>query len=296
MVLADRVLPFKNDVAAGNNHIPRATQGDLMSVRKSLSAGCAAVVLSSLAGAAFAADDPGAIMTKMARNYQNAKAYSAVIVTVQKGKTKDGKQFSITKTQNIKFKAPNLVKVAVTFTGTGAAAGQVTQGNQTVVADGKILNAYSPVKNVYMKKPDLPTVNVTDLLDILKRLPIQGGKNVSVLAPTSMDGRACFVIEIRPMMPANLTPDQQAQWKAAAAKANPLHLIIDKQNYLLRKITEVASLGSVDVDLKDQLLNGVIPNSEFSFVPPAGAKEVTQPAAPAGGSPTGPLQPGAPRK
>ena len=84
-----------------------------MSVCKTLSAVAAAAAIVGVGGSANAAEDAGAIMTKMARNYQNAKAYSAVIVTVQKGKTKDGKQFSITKTQNIKFKAPNLVKVAV---------------------------------------------------------------------------------------------------------------------------------------------------------------------------------------
>ncbi len=267
-----------------------------MSVRKALTVAGAAAAVFAFGQPVNAAEDPGAILTKMARNYQSAKAYSATIITKQKGKTKDGKSFSLTKTQSIKFKAPNLVSVSVVFTGEGAAAGQVAQNNQLVVADGKILTAYSPMRKVYMKKPDLPTVSVMDLLEILKRLPLAGGKNVSMLAATTVNGRSAYVIEIRPMMPANLTPDQQAKWKEAAAKANPLHLIVDKQNYLLLKITESATLGSVDVALNDQLLNGVIPNSAFTFTPPAGSKEVVQPApgAPGAGGPAG--VPGAPRR
>ena len=67
------------------------------------------------------ADSAGAILKKMVDTYSGANAYTATIITHQKGKTKDGKEFSLTKSQSIKFKSPNLVNVVVTFTGEGAA-------------------------------------------------------------------------------------------------------------------------------------------------------------------------------
>lgn len=237
---------------------------------------------------AHAAEDPGAVLATMVHNYATAKAYTATIITRQKGKTKDGKQFSLTKTQLMKYKSPNLVNVVVTFVGDGAAAGKVAQGDQTVVADGKILTAYSPSRKVYVKKPDLPTLTVLDLLDILKRIPTKTAENVKLLAPDTVNGRAVSVIQISPMMPKTLTPEQQKQWKAAAAHANPLRLYVDKKDFALLRIAETANGGSVDVVLQNQLFNSSIPDNVFNYTPPPGSKEVTAPVAPAvGGAPGG---------
>jgi outer membrane lipoprotein-sorting protein len=231
------------------------------------------------------ADSAGAILKKMVDTYSGANAYTATIITHQKGKTKDGKEFSLTKSQSIKYKSPNLVNVVVTFTGEGAAAGKVAQGDQTVVADGKTLTAYSPSRKQYVKKPDLPKLTVLDLLDILKKIPTRDAPNVKLLSSDTVAGRSVNVIQISPMMPPNLTPEQQAKWKEAAAHANPLRLFVDKQNSLLLRIAESANGGSVDVMFENQLFNSSIPASSFTYTPPAGAKEITPPpsALPGGG-------------
>jgi outer membrane lipoprotein-sorting protein len=253
-----------------------------------------ALVVASLGARA---DSGGAILKKMKDTYSSASAYTATIITRQKGKTKEGKGFSLTKTQSIKFKSPNFVNVVVTFAGDGAAAGKVAQGDQTVVADGKILTAYSPSRKQYIKKPDLPKLTVLDLLDILKRIPTADAPNVKVLPADTVGGRAVNVVQISPMMPPTLTTEQQAKWKAAAANATPLRLFIDKQSSMLLRIAESANGGSVDVTLENQLFNSSIPQSVFTYTPPAGSKEITaQPTnslgSGLGGAPGG--KPGAP--
>jgi outer membrane lipoprotein-sorting protein len=213
----------------------------------------------------------------MVDTYSSATAYSATIVTRSKGKTKDGKEFSLTKSQIIRYKSPNLVNVVVTFTGEGAAAGKVAQGDQTVVADGKILTAYSPSRKQYIKKPDLPKLTVLDLLDILKKIPTRDAPNLKLLSADTIGGRSVNVVQVSPMMPPNLTPEQQGKWKTAAAHANPLRLFVDKENSALLRISETANGGSVDVTLQNQLFNSSIPASAFTFPLPAGAKEITAP-------------------
>ncbi len=264
-----------------------------MSVRIAVRTAVPLVALAASCMSARAADGPGAILKKMVDMYSGATAYSATIVTHQKGKTKDGKSFSLTKSQSIKYKAPNLVNVVVTFTGEGAAAGKVEQGDQTVVADGKTLTAYSPSRKQYVKKPDLPRLSVLDLLDILKKIPTKDAPNVKLLSSDTVGGRAVSVVQISPMMPPNLTPEQQSKWKEAAAHANPLRLFVDKQNSLLLRIAETASGGTVDVSFENQLFNSSIPASSFNYTPPAGAKEISaQPAPGLGGAPGGrPLNP-----
>jgi outer membrane lipoprotein-sorting protein len=179
-----------------------------------------------------------------------------------------------------------LVNVVVTYTGEGAAAGKVAQGDQTVVADGKSLFAYSPSRKQYVKKPDLPKLTVLDLLDILKKIPTKDAPNVKLLSSDTVGGRSVSVVQISPMMPPSLTVEQQTKWKEAAAHANPLRLFVDKENASLLRIAETANGGSVDVMLQNQLFNSSIPASSFTYTPPQGAKEITAPVAPSlGGVP-----------
>jgi outer membrane lipoprotein-sorting protein len=118
---------------------------------------------------------------------------------------------------------------------------------------------------------------VLDLLDILKRIPTRDAPNVKLLSPETVGGRSVNVVEIAPMMPPNQTPEQQAKWKEATAHTNPLKLFVDKQNYSLLKIASSANGGSMDVTLENQLFNSSIPLSQFSYTPPAGAKQITVP-------------------
>ena len=132
------------------------------------------------------ADTAGAILKKMVDTYRNSNAYTATIITHEKGKTKDGKEFSLTKSQVIKYKSPNLVHVVVTYAGEGALAGKVVQGDQTVVADGKMLTAYSPSRKQYIKKPDLQKLTVLDLLDVLQKIRPQMRQTLSFFRPTRL--------------------------------------------------------------------------------------------------------------
>ena len=119
----------------------------------------------------------------------------------------------------------------------------------------------------------------------------------SFLSPDTVGGRAVSVVQINPMMPPNLTPEQQAKWKQAAAHANPLRLFVDKENSSLLRIAESANGGTVDVVLENQLFNSNIPTSAFTYTPPAGSKEIPAPTAPSvGGGLSGAqgLKPGPP--
>jgi len=197
----------------------------------------------------------------------------------QKGKTKDGKAFSITSKQSIRFKAPNQLNVSVALSGQGVGSEKFSQGDKTIVDDGKILTIYIPSRKAYGKRPSPPAITVPDLLDVVKRLPTANADNIVKKADASVNGRSAFIIEIKPKMQAGLPPAEQAKWKQLAAHAGPVHVSIDKSSYTLLRITESSNGTAVDIDFNDQLFNGNIAASTFNFVPPPGATEMKPPAA-----------------
>jgi len=208
------------------------------------------------------AQDCGAILTKMKAAYTGARSYSASIIMHQKGKTKDGKAFSITSKQSIRFKAPNQLNVSVALSGQGVGSEKFSQGDKTIVDDGKILTIYIPSRKAYGKRPSPPAITVPDLLDVVKRLPTANADNIVKKADASVNGRSAFIIEIKPKM-----------------QAGPVHVSIDKSSYTLLRITESSNGTAVDIDFNDQLFNGNIAASTFNFVPPPGATEMKPPAA-----------------
>ena len=72
-----------------------------------------------VSNSAFAAETAGAILKKMAENYTKAKSFQASIVTIQAGKTPDGKAFTVTQNEQVQYKTPNLFHKSVKATGIG---------------------------------------------------------------------------------------------------------------------------------------------------------------------------------
>ena len=230
-----------------------------------------------------AAEDPGALLKKMVDTYSNSKSYTGTVISHQKGKDNTGKAITVLKTQVVKYKSPNLVNVVVTISGTGVPASQFAQGNQTVAADGKTVILYRPAQKAYIKKPDLPKLNLTDVVDVLRGMPTKTNEYMSVLPSETVKGRAVYVVMIKPAMNPKWTPDQQAKWKEMLKKATPLHLYIDKQNFALLRIMQDMNGNNLDILLENQLFNPTIPGSAFTFTLPPGSKEIVAPAQPAGG-------------
>jgi len=277
---------------------------------------CGALVLSAVVLGAnppvarAAGDESGSVMAKMAATYQTAKAYEGTVTVTQSGKVSKpgptlGKSFVLIQTQHIKFKGPNLVVKAVKFTGEGAAAGQVERGDGSVTSDGKSVYIYNIPTKQYVKRPCPPKIGLEDVVELLKKLPAQAIPGMSMLAPSKVGDRAVYVVQIKPQMPAGLTPDKQKMWQDMAAKSQAPRLMIDKQNYLLLAIDEVDNGIKTQISLSGQTLNPSLGSDQFTFVKPAGSKEyipqkqsVTVPGVPGGVTPApgGTGIPGLPHK
>src|SRR5437016_2841145 len=78
--------------------------------------------------ASAAGDDAPGVLTKMSALYTNAKTYQSTVVSKESSKTQDGKAYSVTTTQEIRYKAPNFINMTMKRTGTGAAAGKKPDG------------------------------------------------------------------------------------------------------------------------------------------------------------------------
>jgi outer membrane lipoprotein-sorting protein len=253
-------------------------------------AASALLLASSPYPASAAGDDAPGVLTKMAGVYSNAKSFQATITSKEAGKTPDGKAFTVTATQEIRYKAPNMVYMSMRQSGTGAAAGKkpdgtpmLDSGRVVINSDGKTLVIYSETKNQYVKQNALPAIPLTEAFALLKRLPGPKSPGLSMASSTTVGGRAAYVIQAKPVMPPNLSPADQKKWQDAAAKAQPLKLMIDKQNYQLLSLSESAAGGSLDISFGSQAVNGNIAANAFSFAPPAGSKEAPKPQGQPGG-------------
>ena len=250
--------------------------------------------------ASAAGDTAPDILTKMGSVYSTAKSFQATITSKETGKTQDGKPFTVTATQEIRYKAPNMVFVTMKQVGTGAATGKkpdgspmLDSGRVVINSDGKTLTIYSETRNQYVKQAALPNIPLAEAFALLKRLPGPKAPGVSLASTTTVGGRAAYVIQVTPVMPANLAPADQTKWKAAAKDAQPLKMMVDKQNYQLLGLNESAKGGSLEISFGSQTVNGSVPANAFSFTPPAGSKEAPKPPQQPTGAPGG--IPGAPR-
>jgi outer membrane lipoprotein-sorting protein len=225
------------------------------------------------AGAQTAQD----VLKKVESIYGKATSFQGSVTIKQSGKGQDKKPASVTRTQTIKYKSPNLFRMQVVATGTGAAKAQAPNANSTIVSDGKTLFAYSVARKQYAKQPVPPNLPLRQLLGFAIPTPTTPG--VKMLPAMAVLGRQAFVLEITPTMPPNLTPEQKAQF----AKFKPLKLMVDKQNYHILQLRQSTTESTTEVNLGAQTFNSSIPGNTFVFTPPAGVTEFIPPANPPGG-------------
>lgn len=223
--------------------------------------------------AARAADtEAQSVLKKMLALYQNARTYHGTITMQQAGAAKDGKQYSLIQIQEISFKRPNLVRVQIKLSGTGAAA-NVSGQSRLTTSDGKMQYQYIPSQRMYAKGPAQATLPppfpATLKLDMT---------TAKMLSGTSLDGHSVFMVQAQGALPPNVPADKLAQAKAALT----FDFAIDKSNYYLLRFTPGKQKPIV---LSNQSVNGSIADSVFTFVPPAGSKLYTPP--PAGSMPPG---------
>jgi len=258
-----------------------------------------------IANSAFAAENAGDILKKMAENYTKAKSYQASITTTQSGKTPQGKAFTVTQTEHILYQSPNLFHKSVKATGSGPAmTSQFTEQLATrqgeIYSDGKSATMYVPAKKMYQKQPVPPNVLIAQLVDLLRLVPGSTRPGLALLpTPATVKGRRAYVIELKPVPPPNMKPEDKKKYDEGlkAFKQYP-RFMIDKQNYNLLEYSMVTSTGTALVDLTSQVFGAPLPASAFTFTPPAGAKEFKapppgpRPGGAPGGAPGGPTVPG----
>jgi len=240
-----------------------------------------------LPGMAHAGDTQAqAVLKKMQTLYQTAKTYKCTTKNTRSGKGPDGKAMSLTTTQEIRYKSPNLIWVKMSYSGGTGAATQANGTSQTLTCDGKTITQYLSKPNQYAKQPAPPTLqrpgplgmNFDSLAGAAKMLP---ASNVA--------GHAAFVIQAEQTMQVPGAPGQPPQ-----SRMVKFHLLVDKSTYYLLRVT--GPNGENPSDYTDQVVNGTLPDSAFAFVPPAGAKLYTPQARPAPGAPGAPAGGGVPPK
>src|SRR5579871_2106107 len=188
--------------------------------------------------ATAAGDDPTSVLNKMAAVYSNAKTFQASLTSKEVGTGKDGKQFSLTGTQEIRYKAPNMFNVVTKSVGAGALAGKkpdgsymVDPGKVIINSDGKTITIYSETKNQYIRQPAGPTIPLVGVFSLLQHIPGPKTPGIYMDNATTVGGRPAYVVAVKRVMPPNLTADQKKQWEESAKGAQPLKIMVDKQTY-----------------------------------------------------------------
>ena len=240
------------------------------------------------------AETAASIVKKMVDVYTKAKSYQVSVVTLQSGKTPDGKAFSVTQTERVQFQSPNRFHKSVKVAGTGAAATgpgaqQLATRQGEIFSDGKTATMYVPSRKMYQKQPIPPTVQIAQLVDLLRLVPPANRPGLTLL-PTAatVHGRPAYVIEIKPVTPPNLKPADLKKYQDGLKQFKQYpRFMIDKQNYSLLEYSLSTTQGNAQVSLMSQVFGGAIPPNAFTFTPPAGSKEYKAPATPPGGTPGG---------
>jgi len=254
----------------------RVRAGIDCSVRFALPALCALW----LPVAAHADAQAETVLKKMQTLYQTAKSYKGTVKSVQSGKTQDGKPYTLTTTQQIRYKLPNMFWVHVSYSGGTGAAASANGTSQTVACDGKMVYQYRSNLNQYVKQP--ARLTPPKLGPAAINLDLTTAK---MLPPSNVAGHAVYIIQVDQPMPASVPADKVAQVKPLLK----VNVAIDKSNYYLLRVARPTGEG--ETDFTDQAVNGSLPDSSFAFVPPAGAKPFTPPVQGAPGAPGAPGTP-----
>jgi|SRR5579883_1259853 len=246
----------------------------------------------ALASQARAAESAQDVLKKLNAVYMGAKSFTGSLTVRQSGKSPDGKAVSVTFTQQIQYKSPNLFVVRTSASGTGAAAAQARNLSRLAVSDGRTVYNYRPSDNKYVKQPAPPNIA---LAQILQFIPNAHRVNASIVSQTSAQGRPAYVVQVKlpslPSLPPNATPQQKAQYQKIVASIRPPQFVVDKQNYHLLRLTQAAQGNEIQVTFGAQNMNANIAGNPFVFAIPRGATEVQMPA-PTPGAPGAPVAPG----
>ena len=153
----------------------------------------------------------------------------------------------------VMYKKPNLVKAI-----------SVEDGNQTVsVADGEFLWSYDAGTNTVMKMrlPEAPLLKEMDMAGFIA--DFLNESEVSVLGSEDVDGRSTYVLESRPKVEKN-EPILISHTK----------IWVDKETWMLLRSNVYDNKGNliVETEINDLKINTGIPDSEFKFNIPDGAK------------------------
>ncbi|MGQ9488680.1 MAG: LolA family protein [Armatimonadota bacterium] len=236
-----------------------------------------------LAGTTAHAQDVQTILNKVTAAYKNAKSYQAQVSISQTMKM-GSQQRKLSTTISTKYKAPN--KVAT-----------IIQGPQSlqVYSDGKTMYVYSPTEKEYMKMPapaslaqlgGMGAIGGGAPSDLGAQLQTIFGANAKKLPDRNVGGKPAFVIQTSQ---SGKSPDGKASFRMTTAT-----VLIDKATYILRQLVlnSTQSQGeqkmeqTVTISFTSQQINPNLPDSVFTFKPPAGAKERQMQGTPPGG--TGP--------
>jgi len=242
-----------------------------------------ALSLSALFAASAHADQASDILKKMEGVYSGAKTFVGSVTVKQSGKTKEGKPASVTRTQQISYKSPNLIRVQMTMSATGAAAKAGNQ-NAMIVSDGKTLYRYSSTQKQYSKSPAPPAIPLNQLFGIA--LPSGSTPGASLLSPTNVMGHQAYVVQIKqqvPQPPPSMSAADKAKYDAYVKQMKPVQVVIDKKDYHLLQIRQSMGTNTAVVEFGPHTVNGAVADSAFKFSPPAGSKEITMPQPPPGG-------------
>jgi outer membrane lipoprotein-sorting protein len=175
-------------------------------------------------------------------------SYTAHIISHFEGKTEE----SETKTM---FKKPNLIKSIVTEPG---------KENQTVVvSDGEFLWSYIPDTNTVtkMKLPEVSEPNKADYINAISNY--LNDTNVTLHGVESVDGRSAYVLEATPK---ETDGDYELIYKTK--------IWVDQETWMPLRYEIYNSDGNLTIatEIRDLKLNTGIPDSEFKFEVPEGAK------------------------
>lgn len=154
------------------------------------------------------------------------------------------------------YKKPNLMKTIVVEDGKDVES----------VSDGEFAWSYDAKTNTVtkMKLPEEPLLTEKDFVNIIGNLVNES--EVSMLGVEAVDGRSAYVLEARPK-----TEENESELISRTK------IWVDKETWMVLKSSIYNNEGNLilEVEMRDLKINTGIPDSEFKFEIPEGAKVET---------------------
>lgn len=192
------------------------------------------------------------IVAKMQEKEASLEDYSGTIHTTV---YLNGEKSQEEETQII-YKKPNLMKTL------GVEEGKKVES----VSDGEFVWSYDAETNkvTKIKLPEEPLLTEKDFVSIIGNFVNES--DVSMLGVEEVDGRSAYVLEARPKVKEN-----------ESELASRTKLWVDRDTWMVLKTSIYNNKGNLitEVEIRDLKINTGIPDSEFKFEIPEGAKVET---------------------